>query len=246
MSTTVSLPSLPALVVGAVHHRRHRPIVHDVDFRTYLWLVDVDALPRRWPVATFRLADHLRGDGPSLREEVARTAADAGGECSTGDRLLMLSGARCFGHSFNPLTVYWCLDTERRVRWALFEIHNTYGARHTQLVRPDDEGRAQLRKELYVSPFLTVDGTYDVRLRLDQARVSVDVNLRQDEASVLSARFHGRPRPATRRNVARAALRTPLVMHQTTARIHLHGIRLWLRRLPVVRRPQAPVPGAIR
>lgn len=236
MSPPVELPALPAVVVGAVHHRRHRPFVHDVDFRTYQWLVDVDDLPRRWPIATFRREDHLSGRGASLRDDVVSAAADAGGECALDDRLVMLTGARSFGHTFNPLTVYWCIASDGRARWALLEIHNTYRARHTQLIRPDEHGRDRVRKELYVSPFLTVDGTYDVRVNLGAERLSVDVNLRQDGAPVLSARFNGQPRPATRGNVARAALRTPLVMHQTTARIHLHGLWLWLRRLPVVPR----------
>lgn len=246
MSAPVSVPPLPAIVAGAVHHRRHRPLVHDVDFRTYLWLVDVDDLPRRWPVATFRRSDHLSGDGPTLRADVEAAAGRAGGSCRPDDRLVMLTGARSFGHTFNPLTVYWCITPEGDVRWALFEIHNTYGERHTQLVRPDDDGRDRLPKELYVSPFLSVDGNYDVRLQLGADRVSVDVNLRQQGVPVLSARFSGRPQPAGRRDLARVVLRTPFVMHQTTARIHLHGVWLWLRRLPVTPRRNAPLGGGAR
>ena len=238
-------PPLPALVVGRVHHRRHAPFVHDVGMRTYQWLIDLDDVPHHWPLATFRRQDHLTGERPTWKADVLAVAAADGGDSAPTDRLLALAGARCLGHAFDPLTVYWCVTDAGAVRWALLEVHNTYGGRHAQLLTPDGSGRDRVDKEFYVSPFLTVDGRYDVRLRLDARQVGVDVNLAQDGGRVLSASFRGAPRPATRGNLLRAVARTPLVMHQTTARIHVHGIWLWLRRLPVVPRParreQVPV-----
>ena len=234
-------PPLPALVVGRVHHRRHAPFVHDVGMRTYQWLIDLDDVPRRWPLATFRRQDHLSGQQSTWKADVL-AAAGAGGESAPTDRVLALTGARCFGHGFNPLTVYWCVTDAGAVRWALLEVHNTYGRRHAQRLTPDASGRAGMDKEFYVSPFLTVDGRYDVRLRLDPTHVGVDVNLAQGGERVLSASFRGAPRPATRAQLVRAVARTPLVMHQTTARIRLHGVWLWLRRLPVVPRGSERVP----
>jgi len=42
---TVSLPPLPALVVGRVRHTRFRPLRHSFTNRHYQWLVDLDDLP---------------------------------------------------------------------------------------------------------------------------------------------------------------------------------------------------------
>jgi len=232
----IELPPLPAIVRGRVHHRRHHPIVHDVDARTSPWLVDVNDLPQHWPLATFRTDDHLSGQGVSLRAEVVAAAAEHGAATAPADRIVMLACPRSFGHTFNPLSVFWCVATDGHLRWALLEVHNTFGGRHHQLVHPDADGRAELPKEFYVSPFLTVDGTYHVRLRLDRRRVAVDVNLHQDGQPMLSARVYGPLGPAGRRARWWAALRTPLAMHQTTARIHLHGVWLWARRIPVVPR----------
>ena len=230
-------PPLPALVVGRVHHRRHAPFVHDVGMRTYQWLIDLDDVPHHWPLATFRRQDHMTGERTTWKADVLAAARADGGDSAPTDRVLALTGARCLGHGFDPLTVYWCVTDAGAVRWALLEVHNTYGGRHAQLLTPDGSGRDRVDKEFYVSPFLTVDGRYDVRLRLDPTQVGVDVNLDQDGGRMLSASFRGAPRPATRRNLLHAVARTPLVMHQTTARIRLHGIWLWLRRLPVVPRP---------
>lgn len=214
--------------------------MHDVRARTSPWLVDVDDLPAHWPLATFRREDHLSGDHESLRADIVAAAAEHDAVAFGGDRIVMLTSPRSFGHTFNPLTVYWCVRPDHRLRWALLEIHNTYGGRHHQLVRPDADGRASLPKEFYVSPFLTVEGTYRVRLRLDRRQVAVDVNLHQDGRPMLSARLSGPIEGAGRWERVRAAIRTPLAMHQTTVRIHLHGVWLWVRRLPVVRRTVKP------
>ena len=41
------LPALPALVVGQVTHRRTGPVRHAFRHRVYLWLIDLDSVPRQ-------------------------------------------------------------------------------------------------------------------------------------------------------------------------------------------------------
>lgn len=235
---SVVRPALPAVVNGRIGHRRFIPMRHDVNFRTYLWLVDLDHLPQGTPLASFRAADHLGADGSrSIKTKLLAFVQAQGQSTLPGDSFVMLTGARSWGHAFTPLTVYWCLTPTGQTRWAVLEVHNTYGEQHAYLVRPDAGGRAQVTKEFYVSPFFTVSGRYRVRLRLDAEHVAVAITLRQHGRTVFSAGFAGQPRPTDRGTRLRAAMRTPLVMHQTSARIRLHGIWLWLRGLPVVPRP---------
>ena len=239
-----ALPVLPAIVGGQVTHHRLHPIRHALRFRTYLWLVDLEDLPPSTWFAGFRAADHLAAGGRgSIKDKLLGVVEEKGGFTLPGDRLVMLTGARSWGHAFNPLTVYWCLTADREVRWAVLEIHNTYGEQHAHLVVPDDNGRVEVPKEFYVSPFFTVSGGYRVRLRLEPDHVGVTVTLGQGGRTVFTGGFHGRPVPADRRNRLRAGFRTPLVMQQTSARIRLHGIRLWLRGLPVVSRPSRSPSG---
>jgi uncharacterized protein len=237
-------PPLPAIVDGEVTHHRLHPVRHSLRFRTYLWLVDLDDLPRSTWFAGFRAADHLAAGGHGeIKAKLLALVEEKRGFTLPGDRVVMLTGARSWGHAFNPLTVYWCLAADGAVRWAVLEIHNTYGEQHAHLVVPDDDGHAEVTKELYVSPFFTVSGGYRVRLRLEPDHVGVTVTLRQAGRTVFTAGFHGRPGAADRLNRLRAGLRTPLVMQQTSARIRLHGIRLWLRGLPVVPRPSRSPSG---
>ncbi len=237
----VTVPGLPALVVGSVWHERREPVRHNVRMRSYLWLVDLDELPGGR--SRFRAEDHFSGTDPSIRAGLQRFAAAAGEPVHNGDRVVMLAAARQGGHVFNPLSVHWCMTADDRVRFAVLEIHNTYGERHAHLVYPDDRGTALVDKQFYVSPFFEVDGRYRVRLNLRADRVLVSIVLEREGRPVFTAVFRGIPVPATRLARWRAALRTPAVTRQVSARIRWHGIRLW-RKLPIQPRPTHRPPWA--
>ncbi|MGB8020515.1 MAG: DUF1365 domain-containing protein [Candidatus Nanopelagicales bacterium] len=237
-------PELPALVVGRVSHTRRVPRHHSFTYGHYQWLVDVDELPRYgWPLsvlARFDARDHLDSGrlGGGIRGDVERFLARYGVDLPNGARIVMLANARVLGHVFDPLTVFWCIAEDGSPLAVVFEVHNTYGERHAYLMHVDDSGRATADKAFYVSPFNDVSGTYTVRLRLSPDRVAVSIGLDRDGRRVLTATTSGRPVPATRSNLLRTSLRHPLMTQQVTALIRLHGVLLWLGRLPVQPRPK--------
>jgi DUF1365 family protein len=229
------LPALPALVVGEVTHRRPGPVRHSFRHRIYQWLIDLDSVPRQpaylSPFAGFSSADHL-GE-VNVENYLALNGIDLGER----SRVLMLASARVLGHVFNPLSVFWCYDSSGRLACVVAEVHNTYGERHAYLLRPDEAGIAVTGKDFHVSPFFDVTGTYGLRFTLSPDRVSTTVTLRHEGAVVFSAAFRGRPRPASRRALARLLIRQPLMTQRVSALIRVHGIWLWLRGLPIRSHP---------
>jgi DUF1365 family protein len=235
------MPPVPALVVGAVTHHRPGPVRHGFRHEVYQWLVDLDDLPELpwWlgPFAGFRAADHLGDPRRSIKANVEHFVAQRGIRLDPRGRVLMLANARVLGHVFDPLTVHWCLDRDESVRCVVAEVHNTYGERHAYLLTPDDDGRVGTDKAFYVSPFNDVSGSYDMRFVLDADRVGTTITLRRDDQVVFTAALRGRPVPATKRAVMRQLVTKPLMPQRVSTLIRVHGIWLWLRRLPVVRRP---------
>lgn len=244
--TAHALGPVPALVVGRVTHARRVGVQNWFAHRSYQWLVDLDRLPRLpwWlrPVAGFDPRDHLGGGPTGTRAELAELLAGNGEFLHAGDRVLMLTNARVLGHVFNPLTVYWVRPDEPDPGPVVLEVHNTYGQRHCYVLRLDPEGRASTAKEFYVSPFNDVSGTYRVRIRRDPHRVHVRVTLVRDEQVVMTASSGGTVVAATPLRVLRVAGRHAFMTQRTTVLIRLHGIRLWLRRLPVQPRPRTAPP----
>jgi uncharacterized protein len=234
-------PTVPALYDATVTHIRKQAMDRRFGHGIYLWLVDLDALPElpRWlrPFARFEARDHLGDPQRTIRQNVDAWLALQGVDLR-GGRVLMLANARLLGYVFNPITVYWCHRPDGSLECVVAEVHNTYGERHCYLLRTDSAGRAETSKDFYVSPFLSVDGTYSMSLREPGGRLAIAVTLRQEGTTALTATVIGSRRPATPAALVRMLARRPLTTYRTSALIRRHGITLWLRRLPVIRRPQ--------
>lgn len=228
---------VPALYETTIQHVRQAPLKNSFTYRSYWWLVDVDHLPvlprGLRAFAQWRPQDHV-GSGDSIRGNIDALLAAEG---LSADQVLMLSNARSFGHVFNPISVYWCFSGDGSVVAVIAEVHNTYGGRHAYVLRVDDAGRASTDKVFYVSPFNPVGGRYEMRLPVPGDEVHIDLTYFRDDSSPFVATVRGTRTPVSSRNLLSVALRHPLSTRLVSLRIRLQGIRLFLRKLPVVPRP---------
>ncbi|MCK2240879.1 MULTISPECIES: DUF1365 domain-containing protein [unclassified Crossiella] len=228
-----------ALYEAEVTHVRRERVRRVLRHKVYLWLVDLDELPRLpwWlrPFARFEARDHLGSPERTIRANVAHFLARRGIDLR-GGRVVMMANARLLGHVFNPISVFWCHRPDGGLECVLAEVHNTYGERHCYVLHPDEDGRVQVDKEFYVSPFLAMGGRYQMRISPPGERVAVTITLRQQDKPPFVASLRGRRRPVTPGVLASLLLRRPLLTYRVSALIRLHGIALWLRRVPVVRR----------
>lgn len=239
--TRIGVPTIvPAAVRATVTHRRTTPFAYGFRHRTTLWLFDAahpDAAFPRWlrPLARVRPEDHFGSNAEPLLTKVRSFLASEGLTWST-DRVLGLAAARSLGHVFDPLSVWFCFDEAGTIQGVLAEVHNTYGERHCYPL-PVSPGGFSVDKAFYVSPFFTVDGRYDLAVALDDGGVSVAITLTQGDRVVFTGAVRGALRPVVRRTSAIVeVLRDPAPSLRVATLIRWHGVRLWLRRLPVVRR----------
>lgn len=214
-----------------ISHARSAPLRNVFRYRSYLWLVDLDHLPRVRLLAGFRARDHLGDPRASIRANLDRFLAANG--VARPHTISMLTQARVLGYVFNPLTVYWC----HRPECVVAEVHNTYGQRYAYLLHPDTRGRARVPKQFYVSPFYPVDGDYRMSLPEPGERLALSVRLDRPDGHSFAASVRGRAVPATRREVLHAAIRHPWSTAVVSARIRWQGVRLYRRGLPVIPRP---------
>ena len=235
-----------ALYDCRIAHVRTRPLRHAFQHRTYLWLVDLDHLPRLpaplRPLARFQARDHLGDPAAGLRGNLDGYLAEHGVDLR-GGQVLMLAHARSLGHVFNPITVYWCHGPGGEPVCVVAEVHNTYGERHRYLLRPDVLGRAETAKAFYVSPFFPVDGRYRMALPQPGEHLRLTVHLDRAEGRAFTATVHGSRCPATALGLLRAAVRHPLSTLAVSVHIRIQGLRLLARGLPVQPRPRRSDPG---
>lgn len=254
-----------AIYTGVVRHRRFEPRPHAFRFPLFMMLLDLDEIPalfdrvplwsaRRPALAWFRRGDYLDPSTPSLDEAVRKRVAAETGRRPTGP-IRLLTHLRFFGHSFNPVSFYYCYDKSgARVESVLAEITNTpWKERHAYVLdRAASEGRGgRLRwrfdKEFHVSPFLPMTHRYDwaftepgERLAVHMSNIETDGETRR----VFDATLSLRRREATRGAMVGALARYPAMTTQVVARIHFEALRLWLKRTPVHAHPSRTHAGA--
>lgn len=241
------------LYEGRVFHKRLRPRAHELSYRVFYTLIDLDELPElarrsrlfahnRFSLLSFHDRDHGDGSGRPIRQWVEAQLMRAGIE--TGGRILVLSFPRILGYAFNPLTLYFCHGRDGKLAAMLYEVNNTFGDRHSYLIPVEDGEAAMLSQEcdkaFYVSPFIEVAGRYHFKLVRPGKRLVMTIRESDGEGALLTASFSGEAAPFSDRALLRAWLRHPLMTLKVIAGIHVEAFKLWRKGLKLAERPAAP------
>ncbi len=228
-----------ALYFGSVFHRRLGDTPHRFRYRVF-WLCldldEVDDLGRRIRLFShnrFNLfslfdCDHGDGSGRSLREQALGLLAENGVRTEIG-AIRLLCMPRSLGYDFNPLSVYFCHGGDGRLAALIYEVHNTFGGRHSYVALADTGAgvaRHACDKTFFVSPFLPMDLRYEFQVAPPGEQVTIAMRAVGRNGPVLRAALAGKRRPLTDRNLVRAAWAIPLVALKTTAAIHWQALRL--------------------
>jgi DUF1365 family protein len=241
-----------ALYRGSVMHRRLQPRRHHFRYRVFWLLIDLDELPmlsqrlrlfshNRANLFSLHDRDHADGSDTPLRLQAERLLADAGIDLG-GGRMAVLCMPRTLGYDFNPLSIYFCRDVGGRLAALICQVHNTFGERHSYVMRvAGDVARQECGKTFYVSPFLHMDMTYEFRVASPDDHVSVGIVGRSSTgAPIISAVLSGERQALTDRALLRIAASMPAIGLKVMAAIHWQALRLYLKGMRVVPRPAQP------
>jgi uncharacterized protein len=253
-----------AVYEGTIRHRRFEPVEHSFRYRFFLMYLDLGELPelfdrfplfsaRRAAPARFRRADFM-GDPARPLDECARKAVAA----ATGERpagpVRLLTGLRYFGHSFNPVSFYYCFDEGGdRVDAVVADVQNIpWGERHPYvLARGERRGTVlseDLEKSFHVSPLMGMDQTYSFRASEPGESIAVQIESRprfraeaaemrrqdvflrsRQEPKTFDATLNLRRRPLSRGTLAGLLARYPAMSLQVVAKIYAQSLRLKLK-----------------
>jgi uncharacterized protein len=228
---------------GTIRHRRMQPR-REFRHRLALFYLDLDELPSllggrlvvsRPGLLRFRRRDYL---GPptlpldrAVRDEV---------EKQTGSRpegpIGLLAQLRSFGHCFNPVCFYYCMDADDgRVQAVVAEVTNTPWGERRAYVLPG--GRGNVAKALHVSPFMGMDQRYVAHAGDPGERLAIRIESRRGDELTFDATLALRRRELTRSSAAWVNARYPLANVRVLALIYGHAVALMRAGAPVHRHP---------
>jgi hypothetical protein len=236
-----------AIYEGWVRHRRFEPVEHSFRYRFFLTYLDLAELPgvldpyplysaRRRAPARFRRADYMGDPGRPL-DECARDTVEAATGARPAGPIRLLTGLRYLGHSFNPVSFYYCFDPAgSRVEAVIADVENIpWGERHAYVLeRGDRVGPVladELDKSLHVSPLMGMDQTYGFRASEPGERLQVHIESRPQEGDgkTFDATLDLRRRELSPRLMAGLLARYPAMSLQVVAKIYAQSLRLKLK-----------------
>jgi DUF1365 family protein len=243
-----------ALYVGSVMHRRLRPRHHHFRYRAFWFLLDLDELPElarssrlfsynRGNLFSLQDRDHGDGSSTSLRRQIDKLLLATGVD-PAGGRIELFCMPRTLGYVFNPLSVYFCRRQDGSLAAIVYEVHNTFGERHSYVLPVETSGkvvRQQCQKALYVSPFMGMDLDYQFRISESGKRIAVAILARADRRPAMVAVLGASRRGFSDIVLLRAFLTIGAITLKVTAAIHWEALRLWLKRIRL--RPRSPAPA---
>ncbi len=237
------MKSASCIYEGTIRHRRVDPR-RSFQHRIALFYLDLEELPgllrgrlvrpRPGPLR-FRRRDYLGPEGTRLDDVVRDTVQAETGERPEGP-IRLLTQLRSFGHCFNPVSFYYCLDAAgERVDAVVAEVTNTpWGERHAYVI-PGTRG--EMAKAMHVSPFMAMDHRYSVRAGVPGERLAIHIESSRNDAPAFEATLALRRRELTRGAAARLAIRYPFANLRVLGLIYGHAVGLKVAGAPVHRHP---------
>ena len=264
-STTplAALAPEPLIGFGVVRHARVAPVRHAFVYPTYFLMLPMRRLQatgsgalalNRFASLSFYDCDHGDGRGPERGGALAwvqellngqgipshQTTPDA--DAADGEIWLQCY-PRVLGHTFKPVSFWYCHRGNGSLRVIVVEVNNTFGERHCYVLDHPHYGQ-ELRadKVLHVSPFCPVEGGYRFRFMVnaDRSRTLARVDFDDARGPVIETSLSGQLQPATRQALRRAVWRYPAMTLGVVARIHWQALRLLLKRVPFFSKPKPP------
>ncbi len=243
-------PATPQIGFGQVRHTRLRPARNAFAYPTYFLMLPLRAmrhsgngeLPRnRRAPLSFYDCDHGDGRADSLAwlDELLHTE---GITDATGETWLHCY-PRVLGHTFKPVSFWYCHAADNSLRAVVVEVNNTFGERHCYLLdKPAFGAEITATKVFHVSPFCNVEGRYRFRFMFDAARSRTVARIDYDDnaGALLQTSVSGTLQPVSTASLRKALFKHPLMTLGVVARIHWQAARLFAKRVKFFKQPPAP------
>jgi DUF1365 family protein len=244
-----------ALYSGQVMHHRLRPREHTLRYRVFWMLLDLDELDQmsrslrffsrnRFNLMGFHDADHGDGSETPLRVQATRLLERRGVDIGSG-AIRLLTMPRVLGYVFNPISLYYCHRPDGALAAMIYEVTSTFRERRAYVlpVAPEDGrvGRIDQAtgKGLYVSPFMDMDMRYAFKGSVPDDRLDLAIDGLDSQGLLIATAMRGRRRALGDRALLAAMAAMPLLTIKVVAAIHWEALKLWLKGVPLTRKPPA-------
>jgi len=142
----------------------------------------------------------------------------------------LFSIPRFLGYVFNPISIYFCLDSKKKLKFAIYQVRNTHHEQHTYIFKINKKNlkKHSTAKAFYVSPFLKMSLKYDFDLKSFLPNINLSINA-HNESMYLKTGFVAKESKFTNTNIAKAILVNLFFTQKIMLLIHFQAIKILIK-----------------
>lgn len=197
----------------------------------------------KFSLLSFYEKDHGYKDGSSI-EKWARDILNEH-KIDNIEEIFLVTLPRVMGYVFNPVSFYFCLDKQEKVKAVICEVNNTFSETHTYVCVKENREELkssqwlQAEKLFHVSPFLEREGHYKFRFDYQKDKLGIWINMYDANGDKkLITSLTGKYEDMTKANIRKAFWRYPLITFKTIFLIHLQAVKLVFKKIRYIRKPK--------
>jgi DUF1365 family protein len=252
-----------ALVFSEIIHKRHGQPAHHLRKAGFSILIDLDRLDEAdkaswlFSVNKFNIVSFDEADfGPnhkSKRKDTEpkikladhiRKLASRHMKAEDIKKIEMLAFPRILGLSFNPISVYRCLDHNGQDCFRVYEVHNTFGDSHSYASFINQRRSAvplhKVDKMMHVSPFFDMEGYYQLAIRRGAKSLNLVVRYCKDNQALLTATLHGKIVCLSGSRLLQTVFLSGHFPLRPLLSIHFEAVKLFFKGVRFFKRPMPP------
>ena len=238
-----------AIYEGNIRHQRLAPKSHQFNYRVFMMYLDLDEIDEvlsmsRWwsknrlAAAQFRRSDFIGPESQTIKMAVQQCIFDASGETIDGP-VRLLCNLRYFGFIINPISCYYCFDQHEKLRYIVAEVTNTPWQERVQYVIPcastSQFQKHQFSKKMHVSPFMPMQMSYHWKSKTPGPTLRIHLENWDANSQVFNATLSLDRKALSSNALNSILLRFPLMTMKIMLAIHWQALRLFLKRLPIIK-----------
>lgn len=243
----------PKLLACKIFHKRHFPKVNQFTYNSFYMLIPIGSLSKirnklmrigRFGLFSFHTADHLITDhGTDLEQNIYNLLSNYDINIKNGYVILMAM-PRVLGYVFNPVSFWFCYDSQNQLIAVLAEVRNTYGEKHCYLCYKKDHTPIYksdtliAQKVFHVSPFIKRQGIYKFCFDSKDEKININIDLHdENNKKLLSTSVSGNFIEYTNKNLLYYFICYPFVTAKTIILIHWQALKLFLKGIKFLNKP---------
>lgn len=235
----------PQIFIAKVMHKRLFPKVNDFTYRVYYLTLPLPYKKLPSKVQSFPQHDLGFRDG-RCPEVWAREILERYALSSQIEHIMLITMPRILGYVFNPVSFYLCLDSDKRLRAVISEVHNTFGEQFSYLCTHADHKPIEAEewivaeKLFHVSPFLERNGHYCFRFDLRESKLNINIDYYDKEnKKQLVTSLVGTLLPLSKEALRNAFWMHPLITFKAMTLIHWQALKLLAKGIRYIPKPKA-------